>query len=112
MPITIAQETPLQEDVRQFVAALNAYLRPLSPPQFQFQMTVEQMAEPHTTLLVARDRGISSLKLETGNVDGFAPAWRLYERGGFTRCGAFLDYPDSGYSAFFEKTLTSERPNA
>ena len=52
------------------------------------------------------------LKLETGNVDGFAPAWRLYERGGFTRCGAFLDYPDSGYSAFFEKTLTSERPNA
>lgn len=161
MTITIAQETPLQDDVRRFVAELNAYLQPLSPPQFQFQMTAEQMAEPHTTLLVARDEtgkavgmgalrvhkdglaevkrmytlpevrgrrvgrllleaiealardsGVTSLKLETGNVDGFAPAWRLYERGGFIRCGAFLDYPDSGYSAFFEKTLTSERPNA
>jgi putative acetyltransferase len=161
MAVTITVETPLQDDVRQFVAELNAYLNPLSPPEFQFQMTVEQMAEPHTTLFVARDeagsaigmgalkvheaemaevkrmytlpevRGqrvgrllldaienlarekrIALLKLETGNVTGFEPAWRLYERSGFVRCGAFLDYPDSDYSAFFEKRLASERTDA
>lgn len=155
MAVTIAVETPLQDDVRQLVAALNAHLNPLSPPEFQFQMTVEQMAEPHTTLFVARDetgralgmgalyvhspelaevkrmytlpetrgsgigrklldaieklagdKNIMVLKLETGAVEGFAPAWRLYERGGFVRCGAFADYPDSGYSAFYEKRLT------
>ena len=37
--------------------------------------------------------------------EGFVPAHRVYERGGFTPCGAFLDYPDSGHSAFFEKRL-------
>ena len=55
MPVTIAQETPLQDDVRRLVAQLNDYLLPLSPLEFQFKMTVEQMAEPNTTLLVARD---------------------------------------------------------
>ena len=54
---------------------------------------------------LARQKGVKTLKLETGNVAGFEPAWRLYERGGFTRCGAFLDYPDSQYSAFYEKAL-------
>ena len=155
MAVSIAIETPLQDDVRELVRELNAYLNPLSPPEFQFQMTVEQMANGSTTLFVARDdagraigmgalkiespemaevkrmytrpeirgqrigvallqaivglardRGISHLMLETGDVAGFEPAHRLYTRAGFTRCGAFLDYPESGYSAFFEKWLT------
>jgi putative acetyltransferase len=155
MAISIAIETPLQDDVRELVRELNAYLNPLSPPEFQFQMTVEQMADSATTLFVARDesgravgmgalkiespemaevkrmytrpeirgqrigvalldaivglardRGISHLMLETGDVEGFEPAHRLYTRAGFTRCGAFLDYPESRYSAFFEKWLT------
>ena len=55
---------------------------------------------------MARERGLKSLKLETGEAPGFEPAWRLYERGGFSQCGAFLDYPDSGYSRFYEKKLT------
>lgn len=53
--VSIAVETPLQDDVRAMVSELNAHLNPLSPREFQFQMTVEQMAEPHTTLFVARD---------------------------------------------------------
>jgi putative acetyltransferase len=52
---------------------------------------------------LAAEKSIPHLVLETGNAPGFEPAHRLYERAGFTRCGAFLDYPDSGYSAFFEK---------
>jgi putative acetyltransferase len=149
--VGIAIESPLQDEVRQLVQELNAYLNPLSPPEFQFQMTVEQMADSATTLFVARDeagravgmgalkvespdmaevkrmytrpevrgrrvgvalleaivalardKGIPHLMLETGNAEGFEPAHRLYSRAGFTRCGAFLDYPDSEYSAFFE----------
>lgn len=155
MAVSIAVETPLQDDVRQLVQELNAYLNPLSPPEFQFQMTVEQMADTATTLFVARDengravgmgalklespemaevkrmytrpevrgqrvgaalldaiqqlardRGIAHLMLETGAVEGFEPAHRLYTKAGFTRCGAFLDYPESRYSAFFEKWLS------
>ncbi len=155
MAVTIAVETPLQDDVRELVRDLNAYLNPLSPKEFQFQMTVEQMADDRTTLFVARDqtgravgmgalkvetpelaevkrmftrpevrgqrvgaallsavetlareKGIAVLKLETGEGEGFVPAHRVYVKGGFTRCGAFLDYPDSGYSAFFEKRLS------
>jgi putative acetyltransferase len=152
--VTITVETPLQDDVRELVRQLNAYLNPLSPPEFQFQMTVEQMAGPDTTVFIARDeagkavgmgalkvetpelaevkrmftvpavrgqrvgsallgriealareKGIRHLMLETGSTAGFEPAHRLYINGGFTPCGAFLDYPESEYSAFFEKWL-------
>ena len=154
MAITVSIESPLQDDVRQLIAELNAYLMPLTPREFQFQLTVEQMAEPGVTLFVARDaegrslgmgalkehgdglgevkrmytldsvrgqrigrqileciervarqKGITRLVLETGEAAGFEPAYRVYERGGFTRCGAVLDYPDSGYSRFYEKKL-------
>lgn len=154
MTLTIAVETPLQDDVRDMVRALNDYLRPLTPPQFQFQLTVEQMAEPTVTLFVARNesgaaigmgalkehgaglgevkrmytypqfrgsrvgarilerieglaqkKAVNRLVLETGEASGFEPAWRVYERSGFTVCGAVLDYPDSGFSRFYEKKL-------
>ena len=54
---------------------------------------------------LARDEGLSRLVLETGEAPGFEPAYRVYERGGFTVCGAVLDYPDSGFSRFYEKKL-------
>ena len=150
----ITVETPLQDDVRALVADLNAYLIPLTPREFQFQLTAEQMAEPSVTLFVARtaasravgmgalkdhgsglgevkrmftlpevrgqrvgaailqqieglarDKGITRLVLETGEAEGFEPAYRAYERGGFTMCGPVLDYPDSGYSRFYEKKI-------
>ncbi len=67
MGVTIAVETPLQDDVRGMVAALNGFLTPLSPPEFQFQLTVEEMADPSLTLFVARDKdggaiGMGALK--------------------------------------------------
>jgi putative acetyltransferase len=155
MAVTISVESPLQDEVRAMVADLNAYLRPLSPPQFQFQMTAEQMAGADNCVFVARNadggavgmgslkvesaelgevkrmfthpcvrgagvgrlilnaveaealrKGLRMLKLETGSTVGFEAAWRIYERGGFVPCGAFLDYPDSGYSRFYEKKLS------
>lgn len=156
--ITITVETPLQDEVRAMVAELNAHLIPLSPREYQFQMTAEQMAEPHTTVFVARDAngkavGMGSLKvhdenlaevkrfwtrpavrgtgvgrmllarviglarekriprlaLETGGTEPFADTWRFYEAGGFKRCGAFLDYPDTHYSRFYDQLLTVEK---
>jgi putative acetyltransferase len=154
--VTVAVETPLQDDVRALVAELNAHLLPLSPLEFQFKMTVEQMAGADTTVFVARDEtgraigcgalklaangeaevkrmytrpavrglrigsallkaitdlarsnGVHTLLLETGEGQGFEGAWRLYERSGFTRRGAFFDYPDSQWSRFYEKRLVS-----
>jgi putative acetyltransferase len=70
MAVTIAIETPLQDDVRTLVAHLNDHLLPLSPVEFQFKMTVEQMAGSDTTLFVARDEtgraiGMGALKVHS-----------------------------------------------
>ncbi|MEO6013634.1 MAG: GNAT family N-acetyltransferase [Devosia sp.] len=154
MAVTVAIETPLQDDVRELVALLNAHLLPLSPIEFQFKMTVEQMARPDTTVFVARtadgravgcgalkladrgeaevkrmftrtdvrgqrvgsalleaievlarDKGVSLLMLETGEGPGFEGAFRLYENSGFTKRAPFFDYPDSEWSRFYEKGL-------
>ena len=56
---------------------------------------------------LARQEGLQRLALETGAVPGFAAAWRVYERAGFKRCGAFLNYPpDSPHNIYYEKLLT------
>jgi putative acetyltransferase len=152
---TIAVETPLQDDVRALVAALNEWALAQTPREFTHHMTVEQMAEPDTTVFIARDEagaaigmgalkrhsaglgevkrmftrpavrggglageivaniealarreGLARLALETGAVESFAPAWRVYERAGFKRCGAFLDYPaDSPHNIYYEKLI-------
>ncbi|HSR82318.1 MAG TPA: GNAT family N-acetyltransferase [Hyphomicrobiaceae bacterium] len=155
MAITVAVEHPLQDDVRQLIAELNATLLALTPPEFCFHMTAEQMAEPQTTLFVAREdgaavacgalrrhpertaevkrmytrpshqgRGIGGRVLDAiealAQREGFArlvletghrhpAAWRVYERSGFGRCGAVLDYPDSEYSVFYAKALAADQ---
>jgi putative acetyltransferase len=148
---TIAAESPLQDEVRALIAELNAVLLALTPAEFCYHMTAEEMAAPDTTVFVARidgravamgslrrhqdgvgevkrmytlsaiqgrgiggailsaieraaeGEGLTRLVLETG--DRHPAAWRVYERGGFKRCGPVLDYPDSTWSVFYEKTL-------
>ncbi len=157
MSVSIAVESPLQDDVRALVAALNEWALGETPREFCHHMTVEQMAQPDTTVFIARDEsgkaiamgalrrhadglgevkrmftqakvrgggvagrivgeieklarqeGLERLALETGAVPGFHAAWRVYERAGFTRCGAFLDYPaDSPHNIYYEKLLTA-----
>jgi putative acetyltransferase len=73
MAVTVSIETPLQDDVRRLVAALNDHLLPLSPVEFQFKMTVEQMAGADTTVFVARMDdgaavGIGALKAHDGDL--------------------------------------------
>lgn len=56
-------------------------------------------------IAAARDRGMTSLWLETGSPEEFVPAVRLYESEGFTRCGPFEGYADDPFSVFMTRTL-------
>jgi putative acetyltransferase len=57
--IAIAIESPLQDEVRAMIASLNTFLMPLAPPEARFHMTVEEMAEAHTSVFVARENGVA-----------------------------------------------------
>lgn len=152
--VTVAIESPLHDDVRELVGALNAHLLPLTPREYQFGISIDQMTDSRTTVFVARDNdraavgcgaltvhddgigevkrmftvpeargarigaqildaiiararhcGLEWLMLETGSTPDFASAHRLYERMGFRSRGPFHDYPDSGWSAFYELRL-------
>ncbi|MCY0094673.1 GNAT family N-acetyltransferase [Hoeflea ulvae] len=160
MAVSVAIESPLQDEVKGLVEALDAHLLPLAPAQFHFGLNIEEMTGSDTTVFVARNDasqaiglgalkdvgpdaglrtgevkrmftapavrgqrvgsallaaicdcaralGIERLVLETGVGEGLAAAIRLYQNHGFTECGAVLDYPDSGYSRFFEKKLSA-----
>lgn len=153
----IAEETPLQDEVRELVDLLNDAITaqaPETPEEFNFRMSVEDMVGPETTLFVARlggravgcgalfrheagfgevkrmyvrpeargmqigtrlldaieararREGLSHLALETA--PSYRAACRVYERSGFRSRGPFADYPDSPYSAFYEKPLAAD----
>lgn len=55
----------------------------------------------------AKRRGYERLSLETGSMDAFEPARRLYANFGFTFCGPFGDYVDDPYSVFMTKELAA-----
>ena len=79
--MSIDIETPLQDDVRVLVAELNATLLELTPPEFCFHLTVEQMADDATTVFIARDDGravaCGALKRHAG---GIGEVKRMYTR--------------------------------
>ncbi len=54
---------------------------------------------------VATDRGYKRISLETGSMDSFIPARKLYEDFGFEYCGPFADYILDPNSAFMTKTI-------
>lgn len=56
---------------------------------------------------VARERGYRRLSLETGSMDSFAPAQRLYESFGFVPCSPFADYRLDPNSLFMTLSLES-----
>jgi putative acetyltransferase len=56
-------------------------------------------------LAEARARGYKRLSLETGSVEEFRPAQRLYESFGFSYCGPFGPYKEDPYSKFMTLEL-------
>jgi len=53
----------------------------------------------------ARRRGYERISLETGSMDAFVPARKLYEKYGFEECGPFGDYVPDANSLFMTKEL-------
>jgi putative acetyltransferase len=58
MPVNVivAIESPLHDDVRELVGALNAHLLPLTPREYQFGISIDEMTDSRTTVFVARDK--------------------------------------------------------
>ena len=79
MPVAIAVETPLQDEVRVLVSELNAVLLELTPPEHCHHLTVEQMADAATTVFIARVDGAAvacgALKR---HADGIGEVKRMY----------------------------------
>lgn len=53
----------------------------------------------------ANARGYERLSLETGSMEAFRPAQRLYESFGFTLCGPFAQYVEDPNSVFMTRRL-------
>lgn len=53
----------------------------------------------------ARQRGYKHLSLETGSMEAFEPARRMYVGFGFEYCGPFADYVEDPNSVFMKKEL-------
>lgn len=53
----------------------------------------------------AKQRGYRRLSLETGSMQAFAPAHRLYARFGFAPCPPFADYIEDPHSVFMTKAM-------
>jgi len=53
----------------------------------------------------ARARSYRRVSLETGSVEGFAPARALYRRFGFTECPPFASYREDPYSVYMTLEL-------
>lgn len=54
----------------------------------------------------ARQWGVTRVSLETGSMDAFAPARRVYAAAGFVECEPFGDYLPSSYSTFMTLELS------
>jgi putative acetyltransferase len=53
----------------------------------------------------AKRRNYKRVSLETGSMDAFAPAHKLYAKFGFKECGPFADYIEDPNSLFMTKEL-------
>ena len=55
---------------------------------------------------ISKTRGYNSLKLETGSMDFFTPARKLYQKHGFKICEPFANYKKDSNSVFMEINLS------
>ncbi|MEP6830355.1 MAG: GNAT family N-acetyltransferase [Rhizomicrobium sp.] len=79
MSLVISVETPLSDDVRRLVAALNQTSLELTPREFTHHLTVEQMAGPEMTVFVARENGDAvAMGALRRHPDGIGEVKRMY----------------------------------
>nr|WP_114390478.1 GNAT family N-acetyltransferase [Notoacmeibacter marinus] len=87
MAFAVTTETALQDDVRAMVEALNAAMAPLHPPEFQFQMTAEEMDGADCTVFIVRDEtgapvGMGCLKQHNAKTGEVKRMWAAPEQRG------------------------------
>lgn len=81
MAIAIGIESPLQDDIRLLIGELNEVLLALTPPEFCHHMTVEDMAQPDTSVFVAREGGAAvACGALRRHADGIGEVKRMYTR--------------------------------
>jgi putative acetyltransferase len=56
----------------------------------------------------AEDYGYSQVSLETGSMDAFIPARKMYEKFGFHYCSTFADYIKDENSVYMNKKFSRE----
>ena len=57
----------------------------------------------------AKKQNYSQISLETGSMDAFIPARKMYEKYGFIYCSPFADYKEDVHSVFMSKNICSEQ---
>lgn len=80
--ITIAAEDPRQDDIRELIRELNEALLKLTPREYCHHMSVEEMAQPHTTVFAARDEMGTAIACGAmrRHGEGTAEVKRMYTR--------------------------------
>jgi len=72
MSVNIAAEAPLTEEIGALLVELNTALHALTPPEYCYHLTMEQMAGPDTTVFIAREGGCAiacgALKRHAGGI--------------------------------------------
>jgi len=96
MAVTVEQESPLNGEVAGLVRQLNEYLSALTPDEFNYFMSVEEMNEPATTLFVARNEdgkavGIGAMRREDAGIAEVKRMFTLPEVRGQGVGGKLLD---------------------
>jgi putative acetyltransferase len=81
MTISIAVENPLAVDIRALITELNTALHALTPLEHCYHLTADQMADPSTTVFIAREDGVAvacgALKRHADNI---GEVKRMYTR--------------------------------
>jgi putative acetyltransferase len=84
--------------------AKHAEVKSMRTPHAHRRKGVGQAMLAHI-IHVARSRSYQRLSLETGSMDAFKPAQRLYESFGFSYCGPFNGYRQDPNSVFMTLRL-------
>lgn len=86
------------------IAAGHAELKSMRTARTHLRQGVAQRLLTHI-LAAAKDQGITTISLETGTLDSFMPAQKLYRDFGFNDCAPFADYSEDPYSLFMTKKI-------
>ena len=84
--------------------ALHGEVKSMRTPQAQRRTGAGRALLAHI-VSTARERGYARISLETGSMDAFIPAQKLYESAGFVYCGPFGGYEEDPNSVFMTLAL-------